>query len=94
MSPAAMIDLFQHLGALQWRPLGRFDYMAFADAGPDARMAEMSQTRSAAVAELLDIRSVEPLTAIIGGDALQLEIYGIAGNGEPIIWSLPIPTEA
>lgn len=94
MNPRTAIDLFQHLAALNWRPLGRFDYMAFADAGPEARMADVSESRSAAIAEILDIRSVEPLTAIIGGDGLQLEIYGVAENGEPIIWALPLPEAA
>jgi hypothetical protein len=90
MSPATVIQLFRQLGALEWRPLSRSDYMGFADAGEGARMADFSPAASAAIGELLDIRSVEPLTAIIGGDALQLEIYGVEADGEPIVWTLPI----
>lgn len=86
-TPAAAIEFFKHIAALDWRPLTANDHCAFADAGPQARIADISDSRARDIAELFDIRpdfECGGLMAIIGGDALQLEIHGIDTEGDPI----------
>jgi hypothetical protein len=85
-----LIELFRLLGDLPWRELTNQDRMGFCDAGDDARICEMSAARSGAFEELLDIRSHYPLLAIIGGEGKCLELHGMAEDGEPLAYQLPL----
>ncbi len=92
LKPTDAIALFQIIGRLNWRELNRADYDAFADAGPDARIADITGTDQAEICELLDFRAHHEfgLLAIIGGDGLQIELHGCTADAEPIDWCLPI----
>ena len=86
LKPAEAIEALGIIASLPWRELTRSDHAAFADAGPDARIAEMGREDSVRFARLFDseIHADCPLLAIIGGDSLQLEIHGVQPSGEPI----------
>lgn len=88
LKPAAALEIFKLIANLEWQELDANDHAAFADAGPDARLAWIDRDKSSTLAELFDIRpdldGRTPLMAIIGGDHLQLEIHGIDDEGDPI----------
>ena len=94
-SPADAIALFALFAELDWKPLTAGDHAAFCDAGPDARIAEMSLTRSLTFLritanEAVEIASDGGLMAIIGGEGPQIEVHGISHDGEPFAWQMPI----
>lgn len=92
ITPIQALELLGHIAALDWRPLARADYDAFCDAGDEARIAEVSDSRSAAILKILGERRQPDsgLLAIVGGDALQVEFHGCDSEGEPIDYSLPL----
>lgn len=96
LTPHKALELIGHIAALDWRKLDANDRASFADAGPDARIAEVSLSRSAAIVELIegdqpnDKRLLCELKAIIGGDALQIELAGCDIEGDPVAYSIPL----
>jgi hypothetical protein len=92
LTPTGAIQLFRILATIDWRELNASDHDAFADAGPDARIAELNATQHSTLAELLDFRAPADMgiLAIIGGDALTLELHSVDDEGSPIWAAFPI----
>ena len=94
LKPLEALTVLHHLGALDWRKLTPNDHAAFCDAGPDARIAEVSYSRSARIVELLTGGTVAPgldgLLAVCGGDETAIELHGVDANGEPLAFGLPL----
>lgn len=90
--PTTALALFALLGKATFTELDKADHYAFADAGPDARIAHIGGALHGDICELLDLRAdfEGGLMAIIGGDSLQLELHGVTTDGEPIAWCLPL----
>lgn len=92
IKPAAMLEFLGCIAALDWRPLSTSDHYGFADAGPHARIADVTDIHHGTICELLDLRipAETGILAIIGGDGLQIELHGCTADGEPIAWILPL----
>lgn len=92
IKPADMLEIFRLIAGLNWRELDRNDRAFFADAGPDARIADVNGETQGIICEIIDLRvpADSGLLAIIGGCGLQLELHGVGENNEPLCWTLPI----
>lgn len=88
LTPADLIEVCKLIAALDWQPLSDSDHACFCDAGPNARIANISASRSADIAEIFDIRPDNsadfPLMGIIGGDETQIEFHGVDAQDEPV----------
>ena len=89
LKPTEVICLFKILATIDWRELSATDRYGFADAGPDARIAELNDAQHGTIAELFDFRAPADMgmMAILGGDETQLELHSTDENGSPI-WIL------
>ena len=91
-TPLEALQVLTILTSLAWTPAGEIDHMNFADAGPGALVADIGADSHSQIAELFDFRAALQfgMQAIIGGDALQVEIHGLTEDGECIWIAIPI----
>lgn len=92
IKPTDAIQLIRILGTLDWRPLTGSDYCTFADAGPEARIADVNAVQHGIICETLDFRAPADMgmMALIGGDALQIELHSVDDQGSPIWVTIPL----
>ena len=92
IAPADMLKVLACIAELDWRPLHSSEHQLFAEAGPDAQIADVTDIHHGTICELLDLRipAAMGMLAIIGGDGLQIELLGTTEDGEPIAWTLPL----
>lgn len=95
LKPADAIQLIRILATLDWRELKRDDHMTFAVTGPDGRIAEVNSVQHGQLCELLDFRAPADMgmMAVLGGDALQLELHSVDDEGSPIWVCIPFNFE-
>ncbi len=90
LTAADIITIAKVLARLEWRELSNQDSEAFADAGPNARIADVQAGPALDLAEVFDLRinsqDFTPMLAIIGGDdcGQQIEVHGWDQDGDPI----------
>lgn len=92
IKPTDMLAALGAIATLPWKPLDATDRAHFADAGPDARIAGVPLAAQGIICEALDIRATfdAGMLAIIGGDAMQIELHGCDPEGEPIAIATPL----
>lgn len=92
MKPRDLIRIMAAIGDTSWKPLTADDHALFADAGDDALIAhdDFNQPSLWRIAEIAEVGFAEeqPLLAIIGGAAMQLELHGLDQDGAPIAFIL------
>lgn len=85
LKPAAAISMLRLIARQDWREFEPADTHTFADAGPDARIAEVGPGDTAIIAQLFDT-PLDPtmgMMAVLGGESLQLELHGMNRDGSP-----------